>query len=226
MKVGRKRVLVTLAVAAVIVAWIVLDLATVSQRARAVLDSQWFPLVLIGLYLVRPFLGWPITALSALVGFKYGIVLGVPIALLGAIVSTSIPFAATRYFEFDAGLLGWATEESQQFFETAGGLRGTIAARVAPVPAEATSLAAGTADVRPSAYLLGTAVGEIPWAVAAVTIGHSMYRLTLSDLSFDPWLLAATLLAAIVIVAGPAYRLVRGTEDDTTHGARDSPANE
>lgn len=38
--------------------------------------SPWFPAVLVALYAVRPFLAWPISALSLLVGFKYGLVVG------------------------------------------------------------------------------------------------------------------------------------------------------
>lgn len=208
MEVSGKRILITLGIAAMVGAGLVLNPATVIRHARTILNSPWFPVVLIGLYLVRPFLGWPITALSVLVGYKYGLLFGVPIALLGAIASTFIPYMGMRYLEFDSDLLGRAAEESEHFFSETGGLRGTIGARIAPVPAEATSIAAGTADVRPSDFVLGTAIGEIPWAVAAVTIGHSMYRLSLSDVSFNPWLMVATLVAALLIVAGPAYRLI------------------
>lgn len=213
-----KRVVVTVALAAVVAGGLLLGPSALAGRIRAVLNSPWFPLVLVGLYVVRPFLAWPITALSAVVGYKYGLLWGVPIALLGAALSTFIPYAAMRYFEFDSGVLGKAAEESDHFFDATGDLRGTVTARVAPVPAEATSLAAGAAGVRPSRYVLGTLVGELPWAVAAVTIGHSMYRLSLSNVSYNPWLIGATLAAALVLVAGPAYKLVerRRNGDDSS----------
>ena len=215
MQVGWKKGLIVLGFGSLIAIGVLIGPGPLIERLQAVLNSPWFPVVLVGLYLVRPFLGWPITVLSALVGYKYGILYGVPIALLGAVGSTLIAYAGMRYFEFDSGVLGWAADESGDFFSSAGDLRGMLAARIAPVPAEATSLAAGAAEVRPSTFILGTAIGEIPWAVAAVTIGHSMYRLTLSDISFSPWLIAATVVASLIILAGPTYRLVT---HDTVRG--------
>lgn len=223
MQIGWRKGAIALGLVAVVAAGLIVGPGVVVDRVRAVLDSPWFPVLLVGLYLVRPFLGWPITALSALVGYKYGILYGVPIAILGAVFSTLVPYTWTRYFDFESGILGWAAEESDQFFSSAGGLRGMLAARIAPVPAEAASLAAGAAEVRPRTFVLGTAVGEIPWAFAAVTIGHSMYRLTISNVSFSPWLLAATTVAAVVLLAGPAYQVFQhvtadGGTDGSVHG--------
>lgn len=231
MQFGWKQGVVTLIVVSIIGAGLIFSPDAVFERAQTVLNSPWFPVLLIGLYVIRPFLAWPITALSALVGYQYGVLLGVPIAILGAVGSTLIPYTTMRYFEFDSGLLEWATAESEDFFSTTGDLRGMIAARIAPVPAEATSLAAGAGDVRPVTFVLGTAIGEIPWAIAAVTIGHSMYRLTLSDVSFDPWLIAATAVAALVLIAGPAYRLFKHTSDrrhtgEATRSSRKPHGNE
>lgn len=180
---------------------------------RAVLDSPWFPVVLVLAYVVRPFLAWPITVLSALVGFQYGLVFGIPIALAGATFSTFIPYAAVRYFDFDQGVLGWAADESDAFFHATGDLRGMLAARIAPVPAEATSLAAGAAHVKPGTYVLGTILGELPWAVAAVLVGHSMHQLTLSEVEYSPWLLVATAVAGALLLAGPTFKFVRGRKN-------------
>lgn len=208
MQVGWKQRLIVVGFGIVVAAGLLVGPGPVIEHVQTVLDSRWFPVVLAGLYLVRPFLGTPITALSALVGYQYGVLYGVPIAILGAIVSTFIPYAGMRYFEFESGVLGWATGECEHFFSSTGDFRGVLAARIAPVPAEAASIAAGAADVRPGTYVFGTAIGEIPWAVAAVTIGHSMYRLSISGLSFDPWLIVGTAVAAAIVLAGPAYRLL------------------
>lgn len=209
MDVPYKRVIGALVVAALLVAGFVFSPATVIDRARAVLYSPWFPAVLLVLYLVRPLVAWPITALSVLVGFRYGVVVGVLVALAGAAVSTFVPYAAVRYLDVDGGLLGEAVDESEEFFDATGDLRGLVAARVAPVPAEATSLAAGAAHLRPSTFVVGTVLGEIPWAVAAVLVGHSMHRLSVSNVTISPWLIVATVVAALALVAGPTVRFVR-----------------
>lgn len=203
------RVLAALVVAALVVVGVVLSPSTVLDRLGAVLHSPWFPLVLLGLYLGRSLVAWPITALAVLVGYRYGVVVGVPVALAGAVVSTFVPYAAVRYLDLDSGLLERAVAQSEEYFSATGDLRGLIAARVAPVPAEATSLAAGAADLRPSTFAVGTVVGELPWAVAAVTIGHSMHQLSVSNASVSPWLVLATVVAAAALLAGPTVRLVR-----------------
>lgn len=210
MGISARRGVLTAVLLALVALALVFRPRAVLSTVRALLDSPYFPLVLVGLYVVRPFLAWPITALSALVGFQYGLVVGVPVALAGAVMSTLIPYSAVRYFGFDSGVLGWAEDESDRFFDATGDFRGLLAARIAPVPAEAVSLAAGAAHMRPSVFVPGTLIGELPWAVAAVLIGHSMHKLTLSDVSFDPWLLAVTAIAGLVLLAGPTIQFVRG----------------
>lgn len=206
---GYKLALAALVLAPLVLAGIIFSPATVIERVHTVLYSPWFPVVLVGLYLVRSLLAWPITALAVLVGYRYGLVVGVPVALAGAAVSTFVPYAIVRYLQFDSGVLGRAADNSDKFFAETGDLRGLIAARVAPVPAEATSLAAGAAELRPSTFVLGTVIGEIPWAIAAVMIGHSMHQLSLSTVSISPWLILATIVATAVIIAGPIVRVVR-----------------
>ena len=165
------------------------------DRLRSLLSSPWFPLVLAGLYLLRPLLAWPITALSVLVGYRYGLVVGVPLALLGAVLTSLIPYAVARYVDTGAGWIGRAEAGSERFFTAAGDLRGVTAARLAPTPAEVISVGAGMARVSLPAFVVGTAVGELPWTVAAVLAGASMHRLV------------GGLVAAAVLLAAPAYRL-------------------
>lgn len=220
MHIGYKRVTgVLLAVLAA--GGLVLSPEAVIQRFGALLGSPYFPLILLGLYLVRSLIAWPITALAVLVGFKYGFALGVPIALAGSVVSTYVPYAITRYTDFESSLFDRAEDVADRFFDATGDLRGVITARVAPVPAQATSVAAGAAPVHTKEYLLGTAIGEIPWAVAAVTIGASLHRLTMDEVSFSPWLVVGTVLATLVLLAGPAYKLLtddRGLRSDDEEG--------
>lgn len=180
-------------------------------RARGLLSSPWFPLLLAAGYLVRPFLAWPITALSVLVGYRYGLLLGVPLALAGAVATSLIPYAAGRRADLGEGLLARAGTASERFFGTAGDLRGVVAARLAPTPAEAVSAGAGTAGVPVGAFALGTVLGELPWTVAAVAVGRSARSvdgLALSSAT-DPALVGGGVLAALLLLAGPAYRHVR-----------------
>lgn len=185
---------------------------TIVKRVGTFLGSPYFPVLLGILYLVRALIALPVTALAVLVGFKYGLLIGFPVALAGSVASTYVPYAITRHTDFESRLLRQAEDAADDFFDATGDLRGVITARVAPVPAQTTSVAAGAAPVSTRTFLFGTAVGEIPWVFAAVTIGASLHRLTVSDVSFSPWLIAGTVVATVVLLAGPAYKFL--TDDD------------
>lgn len=205
-----RRGLATVAVAAALVAaGLLVSPGTLLDRLGALLFSPWFPLVLVGLYLLRPALAWPITALSVLVGYRYGLALGLPVALVGAVGTSLVPYAVAGHLRTETGWIGRATEGSERYFSATGDLRGVIAARLAPTPAEAISAAAGVARVPVGAFVVGTLIGELPWTAAAVLAGHSMRRLSLADAAPDPWLVAVLALVAALVLVGPAYRFAR-----------------
>lgn len=208
MQVARRHVAAGGAVGSLLALGLAVSPATVVDRLRSVVFGPWFPPLLAGLYLLRPLLAWPITALSVLVGYRYGLAVGVPVALLGAVVTSMLPYAVARYLDTDAGLLAQAQSGSERFFAATGDLRGVTAARLAPTPAEVVSIGAGMGRVSIPAFVLGTLVGELPWTIAAVVAGRSMRELSLSGVeTADPLLVVGGLLAALVLLAAPAYRL-------------------
>jgi uncharacterized membrane protein YdjX (TVP38/TMEM64 family) len=196
----------------------------VIKRLGTFLSSPFFPLFLVGIYLVRSLVALPVTALAVLVGFNYGLLVGFPVALAGSVMSTYVPYALARYTEFGSGLIEQAEDVAYDFFDATGDLRGVITVRIAPVPAQTTSVAAGAAPIPTRTYLLGTAVGEIPSVGAAVIIGTSLHRLTVPDVSSSPWLIAGTAVATLVLLAGPAYSLLTGDDEEEWPAEDDSNA--
>lgn len=170
--------------------------------------EPWFPFVLVGLYILRPIVAWPISALSILVGYRYGLVIGFPIAMAGVVFTSLLPYAVARLYRPDSGLLGVAADGSERFFGTTGDIRGVIAARLAPTPAEVISVAAGVGRVSVPAFVLGTTIGELPWTGAAVFAGYTMRSLSFAS-GFDLRLAIAGAIAGGLLVAGPVYRLVK-----------------
>jgi uncharacterized membrane protein YdjX (TVP38/TMEM64 family) len=216
MHVGRRE-LAGLALLAVVAAGAVL---TDHQRTlSAVVDLGDRPLlfgaVLLGVYLLRPFVAWPTMAVSAGVGVALGPVVGLPVALVGAVVTSLPAFYLGERFPTDEGLAGRLADGGRSYFGTAGVVRGVTAARLAPVPADAVSVAAGMAGVPLWAYAAGTFVGELPWTVAAVVVGGSARTVaTAGPDALGPPLLAATTLAAVVLLVGPLYRALGCPERD------------
>ena len=168
-------------------------------------------IALLGLYLIRPLLAWPISALSILLGYFFGPV-AIPAALLGAVVTTLPAYLLARRLGHEVGFLARVGEAGAAVRRTTGDLRGVIAIRLAPLPTDPASYAAGLAGVPPGSYVLGTAIGESLWVVAAVLLGASMGELTTTGLSASPLLLATTLsLAVLFALSRPAYeRLIDG----------------
>lgn len=176
---------------------------------RTALASPWFPAVLVGLYAVRPLLGWPISLLSALVGFRYGVVVGVPVALAGAVGTSLLPYFAGRFAPNDGRIFGRFSGGSRRYFDVAGPLRGLVAARLAPTHPEPVSAAAGAGGVSLRAFAAGTLLGEFPWVVGAVVVGSGLDAFTMQATAVDPVFLAAGVLAALVVLSPVAYRVWR-----------------
>jgi len=198
------RVLALLGLAALVALALAVSPGDVLGRVRGLVASPWFPLVLVALYAVRPFLAWPITVLSALVGYRYGVLVGVPVALCGAVATSLLPYYAARALP-EWPLLARLRGGSARYFERAGGVRGVAAARLVPTPAEAVSGAAGAGGVSAPAFVLGTLVGELPWTVAAVALGAGLDRFAVSAVHVDPVLVAGIVAVGVLALVGPAY---------------------
>jgi uncharacterized membrane protein YdjX (TVP38/TMEM64 family) len=178
--------------------------------ARDLADRPFrFAVLLVGVYLVRPLFAWPTTLVAILAGYAYGPIWGFPVALAGTTASALLPFLAARYVGAGTGLVARVGDSGQRFFAAAGDLRGMIASRLAPAPSDPVSAAAGLSGVSTGAFVAGTALGEVPWTVAAVLAGSSLDRLSTAGLNAVSWeLVAAAGAVAAALLAGPAYRAV------------------
>ena len=187
--------------------------AVLGHAERLSARPALFLAVLGGLYFLRPFVLWPISAISILVGYVYGMAVGVPVALAGAVLTSLPPFVLARYVRTDDGVFGYLGQRGDQLVEVTGALRGIVAARLAPLPADGVAYAAGLSQVSVGTMLLGTVLGELPWVVAAVLAGSSMRTLSLQGLSTGLPLVVGAASLAVLVLAGPAYRHLREKRD-------------
>ncbi|WP_338729457.1 VTT domain-containing protein [Haladaptatus sp. DJG-WS-42] len=169
-------------------------------------DPVAFAGVLALVYLLRPLVAWPVTPISVVVGYVYGIEIGLPIALVGIVVTAIPPFLLARHFP-DSGLFGKARDVGSRFFTATGQTRGVIASRLIPIPTDVISYSAGLSGVRLWPFAAGTLIGELPWTIAGVIAGSSMESLATEGISGIglPLLLGALAVAA-ALLAGPLYR--------------------
>ena len=211
MRSTRRTLVGALALLALVGAALALSPERALDRLVASVDSPWFPLVLVALYLLRPVLSWPVAVLAALVSFRYGLWVGVPLSLFGTVTASLAPYWTGRYARSEVGLFGRVTGGSERYFDATGDFRGVLAGRLAPAPGGTVSAAAGFADVPVPEYVSGTAVGHLPWTLVGAVAGHSMARLSSAEAlgSVDRWLVVGASLVALVLVARPVARAVR-----------------
>jgi uncharacterized membrane protein YdjX (TVP38/TMEM64 family) len=170
-----------------------------------------FAVVLCGLYLVRPFLLWPVSAPALVLGYLYGPYVALPVALVGAAVTGMPPFLVARYASTDSGLLGHVGASGRALADSVGETRGVLAARLSPIPGDPISYGAGLSEVSAGAFLAGTVLGEVPWALVTVYAGDSMRRLSVTGFSMSPAAVVAIAGLGVVVLSGPLYsRLRRG----------------
>jgi len=215
----RRQIAGLVALAAVVVA---VAIAVPPDRAAAALvRAREDPVVLGGLlvvaYLFRTLAGWPISVLSAVVGYLFGLA-GLPVAAAGTVVTALPPYLVVRTIAGGgenrlAGPLGWAAGVARRYVDATGDLRGVLAARLAPVHTDVISCAAGLAGVPPRTFVVATFLGELPWAVAAVLAGASASRITAGGDTPVGLVVGAGALAALVL-AGPVYERLIGVDPD------------
>lgn len=215
MRLADRRLVPLAVLVAVLTVALVTSKTTVMDAVETVAgDPLIFAGAVVLLYAVRPLVLWPTTLVAVAVGYGFGIALGVPVALVGAVV-TSIPaFYAGRWVAagWDCGIAAGLAAAGSRCFDATGGFRGVVAGRLAPVPADAVSAAAGMGGVRLRVLAAGVLAGELPWTIAAVVVGDSLQTISTAGLgSVGTQLGVVTGLAALLLIVGPVYERLAGS---------------
>lgn len=168
--------------------------------------------VLVAVYLVRPFLLWPMSLVAVVLGYLYGPTVALPVALVGAALTATPPYLLGRYARTDMGLFGTVSSSGEQLVGAVGEVRGVLAARLSPVPGDPISYGAGMAGVSARPFYLGTLLGEVPWAVVAVLTGASMRSLSPAEFAVSPELVVVLAGLALLTLSGPLYSHTRGSQ--------------
>ena len=179
--------------------------AVLSRGAWLVEDPVRLLIAAVAFAAVRPLVAWPTTLLAVLLGYGLGLA-GFPIALALVTLTSVPPFLFARRLGAD----GDVAAAGAAFVERAGGVRSVVISRLMPAPSDVVSVAAGVAGVRLPTFLVGTAIGEIPWVLAGTLVGLSAETLTAGTVAdvADPRLVAAAALAAALLLAPTAYEWV------------------
>ncbi|WP_254863645.1 TVP38/TMEM64 family protein [Halovivax gelatinilyticus] len=219
---GLRRVHLGFAVAIVAVAagLLLSPAATTSVFAAIGDDPTLFGLAVALCYLLRPLFAWPTTPLAVIVGYGFGLTAGVPIAMVGVLVTVIPPFLVARWIADGTttaeverlpfgSVVTRAGDVVDRYFDATGPMRGVVISRLAPVPSDIATCAAAVSGVSMARFLAGTAIGELPWTIAAVFVGASAAAMTTDGIgSVGPLVVVACLFGAIVLLSGPLYQVI------------------
>lgn len=184
-------------------AWATDPERALSAIARLADRPLAFGAALLAVAAVRPFLAWPTTPIAIAAGYGYG-PWGIPVGVVLLTLTAVPPYvAAVR-----AVPRGRISEAGARLIDAGGGVRTVVASRLLPAPSDAVTVACGAARVPPRPFLVGTAVGELPWVVAGVLIGASAESLLAGDATVDLRFVAGFALLGGLLLAGPVYETI------------------
>lgn len=190
-----------------VLAWLTSPAWVLERLAWLAADPLRLAGALLILALVRPVLAWPTTLIAVVAGYGWGL-RGFPVAITLIALTSVPPFLVARRARGG----GRVARAGERAVGVAGEFRSVTASRLFPAPSDVVSVGAGVAGVRLLPFVAGTAVGEVPWALAGLLAGQSLDRVLAEGLGavVDPRLVVAAALVAVLLLAGPVYRHLSG----------------
>ncbi|WP_302081367.1 TVP38/TMEM64 family protein [Salinibaculum rarum] len=163
--------------------------------------SPMLVLLLLVAFLIRSFVGLPLSILIVFVGFKYPIRIAFILAFTGAIISAIPPFVVARHIKTPSGVIGIASAKSETIVSRIGGLRSIVAARISVVPSDVVSYGSGFSNISARTYVAGTSIGWFPVIMVLVTMGNSLQSLSFQSTTLPPeFLISGSLLAILILL--------------------------
>jgi len=172
-------------------------------------NDQYWPVivfVLFLLYLVRPFFLWPLSVFSVFIGYVFGFPYGLPLVLAGTVITCFPPFLVAKQYNGKFAYFDWLSEKGSSLVDKTGALRGMVAARLSPAPADAISYGAGITGISSQTFAVGTLMGELPWAIFYILLGESLRAFSTAGFDqADIRLVLLTTVGSVLIVVYSLY---------------------
>ncbi|MCA9837782.1 MAG: TVP38/TMEM64 family protein [Trueperaceae bacterium] len=154
-------------------------------------SSQFGPLLLLGIFIIRPVFLLPISILNVFAGFAYGPIWGSLYAVIATLISASIPYGMGRFFgtgfkpeQLETKLVRRMRERS---FDT------ILLSRLIFIPGDLVNYAAGFLRISFIAFVLATALGGIPSLLMTTLAGASIEgQFAFTGLRLNIWYLVAS----------------------------------
>ena len=173
---------------------------------RAIAANAWGPLLLLGMFALRPLLLLPITILNVFAGFLFGPVWGLLYALSATLVSSAVAYGVGRTLQSapaEAEMSDFVARMRSRSFET------ILTGRLIFLPGDLINYAAGFFRISFVAFMLATALGGLPGLLISVLAGASTEgQFTFQGVQINVWYLVAS-AALLGLSLGTSYLLRR-----------------
>ena len=179
-----------------------------SDAVELVRGSWWAAPAFLVAYAARSLVLFPASLMTVSAGVLFGPWLGIPLAILGALVSAAISYEVAHTVGPSDDTLNrppvgrWAHRIQHAGFAT------VLTMRLLMVPFDPVNLLAGGLHIPRRTFLAGTAIGIVPWVAALVLAGASVGRVDagLADLSATTLVFAAAAYALSIGLAALVAR--------------------
>jgi len=152
---------------------------------RNVFLSPWGALVYIALYAVRPLVLLPATLLTISGGAFFGLTYGTLLTILASNLSAAVAFLLGKTV-FGKDISDEAAIPSLQQKLRDNTFLATVTARLAALPYDLVSYAAGASNVKFWPFIIANALSILPGTIAYVSIGASSNSLVTDGTGFNP----------------------------------------
>lgn len=179
-------------------------LSTILENSLSQLSSSaWGPVLLLGIFIVRPLFLLPVTILTVFAGFLFGAFWGSLYALIATLITAGIPYLLGRFFGTELKTNNKLVRQMRErSFDT------ILLSRLIFIPGDLVNYAAGFLKISFSAFILATALGGLPSLLVATLAGASIEGVfQFEGLQVNPWLLLAS--AALLLFSLSLSRLLR-----------------
>lgn len=195
-----------------------------SDAVETVRGAWWAIPAFLGAYAARSLVLFPASLLTVASGVLFGAWLGIPLALLGAIISAAISYELARIAGPTEATLNrppvgkWAHRIQDAGFPT------VLVMRLVLVPFDPVNLLAGGLHIPRRAFLAGTALGIVPGVTAYVLGGASVGRVDagVSDLNVPTLVAAGIIFALSLLLAAVLTRRQSATHQPNQRGTADT----
>ncbi len=164
--------------------------------------GYWAPLIFIAAFAVKSVVPFPSSIFPLAGGLVFGPFYGAIYSIVGSVISAGIAYQLSRKLgrDFIIKILGTKAETLDRLTNVHG-LKVVLFFRIVPsLPFDVFNLGAGLSNITFKDFLIGTAIGMIPWSFALSYLGNRLANLQLNFITLLSFFLIISIIALPLLI--------------------------